>query len=101
MPGHSSTVRLASARPSALAVERLLAGTQGLDDVELGAGKVARGRGRRLRVEVRLEVGADDVDDVADLGRDLLEGAEGLGGGAGPVVAGGLELALDVDDEGG
>ena len=57
--------------------------------------------GRGGTVEIRVDVAADDVDDVADNCGVGLQDVEGLGGGAWAVVACVGELSLAAGDEAG
>lgn len=94
------------------AVGRALAGPAGFEVVRFllivaDTGQGGQGRGdeaagaRRSNagVEEGVDVGGDDVDHGADGVPVLLDGAQGLGRGDGPAVAGGGELGLDLGDE--
>ncbi|KFY86537.1 hypothetical protein V498_07466 [Pseudogymnoascus sp. VKM F-4517 (FW-2822)] len=94
-------VALTGRRPSGLEVDAGLAGAELVDDVELALDEVTGLGGDGGRVEKGVDVGADDVDGLAEGALVLLEHVEGLGGGDGAGVAGGLEDLLGGDDEGG
>lgn len=95
----SGAVALATSGPAALQVDGLLARAHLAEDVELTLDEVTGLLSGGVGVEVGVDVGTDDIDDVAEGLGDLraLVDVEGLGNGVRAGVA--AELALDGLDE--
>ncbi|KFY34709.1 hypothetical protein V495_08121, partial [Pseudogymnoascus sp. VKM F-4514 (FW-929)] len=97
--GAGKAVAVTSGRPSGLEVDSGLAWAEGLNDVKLALDELAGLGGRGGRVEEGVDVGADDVNGLAQDVLVLLEHVEGLGGGDGAGVSGAGEDLLGGGDE--
>lgn len=94
--GAGDTVAVTSSGPTALQVDGSVAGADLLKDVELARDELTSLGGGGLGVEVGVDVGTGDVDNVADVGGNilLLPDVERLRDGVRTSVAG----ALGLDD---
>lgn len=98
--GEGKTVAVTLLGPAALQVDGLLAGADVVEKVDLALNEVTGLDGGDVRVEVGVDVGTGEVDDVAEGAGDIsaLPDVEGLSSGERAGVAG---LGLDGGDEGG
>lgn len=99
--GAGDTVALSSSRPSGLEVDTGLALAETIDDLELACDEKSGVGGNGTRVEEGVDVGADLVHDLAELGGAFLPDIEGLGGRERSGVSCGLQGGLGRVDEGG
>lgn len=99
LTGASRTVALASRRPATLQVDDIVTLADTGQELELALNKLTSSRGGDLGVEVRVDVGTSDVDNIADSTLDILSlpDVEGLSDGVRAGVA--RALLLDNGDE--
>lgn len=101
LAGDGSAVGVTARGPANLGDELALGGSLGADLgglLELLHSEVTGLGGGLATVEVGLDLGGEDVDDVAERATVLLPSGDGLGGGDGGSEAGGGPLGLDGSD---
>lgn len=99
--GNRGAVGVTGMRPSGLEVVGAEAGADLLEILELGRDEFTRLLGGSLRVEEGVDVGAEDVDDVAEGAALFFDDVHGLRGGDVAGEAGGLEGRFGRADEAG
>lgn len=94
------TVAATSGWPSDLQVDALLTWAEAVDDIELVLGELTTGLGSNVTVEEWVDVGAQNVDNVAESTGVLLEDVQWLSGGDWAIVSSSAEDLLGVGNEG-
>ena len=94
-----SSVAATGGWPSDLQVDTLLAWAKGVDNVELVLGELTASLGSDIRVEEWVDVGTDNIDNVAEGAGVLLKDVQWLSGGNWTSVTGLLEDRFGVGNE--